>query len=285
MPQLIITWYKSYLTNWCILTDLKGVSVKRFLTRGGGILSPLMWNICFHSLLRSFNTSLVKCVGFADDGALITWGKNPNVLVNRMQKAINTATAWGKDQSLTFGATKTVPPPTLPPLSLDGHPLPYVGEVKYLGIMLDQKLNWFKHIRWKIQVAKATLLKIRNATGKLWGFHPRMGRWAWIGVVRPAVTYGALVWAEACKNQAIQRQLNKLSRLALITLGFFRRSTPTAGLEVVFHAPPLDLQIKREAILAHARTKHLSPLVQDNPLKPICYGHRAYCELLLGNGI
>ena len=130
-------------------------------------------------------------------------------------------------------------------------------------------------------MAKATLLKIRNATGKLWGFHPRMGRWAWIGVVRPAVTYGALVWAEACKNQAIQRQLNKLSRLALITLGFFRRSTPTAGLEVVFHAPPLDLRIKREAILAHARTKHLSPLVQDNPLKPICYGHRAYCESLL----
>ena len=206
VPQLIFTWYKSYLTNRCILTDLKGVSVKRFLTRGtlqGGILSPLMWNICFDSLLWSFNTSLVKCVGFADDGALITWGKNPNVLVNRMQKAINTAAAWGKEQGLAFNATKTVAViftrkgsqkcKSFPPLPLDDHPLPYVGEVKYLGILLDQKLNWFKHIRWKIQVAKATLLKIGNATGKVWGFHPRMGRWAWIGVVRPAVTYGALV--------------------------------------------------------------------------------------------
>ena len=87
------------------------MTVERFLTRGtpqGGILSPLMWNICFDSLLRSFNTSLVKCVGFADDGALLTWGKHPNVLVSRMQKAIDTATAWGKEQGLTFSATKTV---------------------------------------------------------------------------------------------------------------------------------------------------------------------------------
>ena len=294
VPAQVITWYKSYLTNRCIHTELKGASVKRFLTRGtpqGGILSPLMWNICFDSLLRSFDTSLVKCVGFADDGALITWGTNPNVLANRMQAAIDKAAAWGREQGLAFSATKTVAvvftkkgskrSKPFPPLKLDTHPLPYVEEVKYLGILLDQRLNWFKHIRWKIRVAKATLLKLRNATGKLWGLHPRMGRWAWIGVVRPAVTYGALVWAEACKNQAIQRQLNKLSRLALITLGFFRKSTPTAGLEVVLNAPPLDLRVKREAILAHARTKHLFPQVQDNPLKPIRYGHRAYCESLL----
>ena len=50
VPQLIITWYKSYLTNRCILTELKGASIKRFLTRGtpqGGILSPTYVELLF----------------------------------------------------------------------------------------------------------------------------------------------------------------------------------------------------------------------------------------------
>ena len=68
------------------------------------------------------------------------------------------------------------------------------------------------------------------------------------------LTYGALVWAQqAQKLEKVQIALRKVQRLAMITMGHFRRSTPTAGLEVILDLTPLNLHIKQEALMALAR--------------------------------
>ena len=41
----------------------------------GGILSVLLWNICFDMLLVKFSEGRVHCIGFADDGTLIIHGE------------------------------------------------------------------------------------------------------------------------------------------------------------------------------------------------------------------
>ena len=70
-----------------------------------------------------------------------------------------------------------------------------------------------------------------------------MARWAYIGVVRPMLTYGTVVWAQATKDNKTCANLRKLNRLALMTLGHFPQSTPTAGLEIITGVPPLPLYI------------------------------------------
>ena len=48
---------------------------------------------------------------------------------------------------------------TCPPVKLNNDHLPQVDEVKYLGIHLDQRLTWCKHITTK---RKQLDLKLRN---------------------------------------------------------------------------------------------------------------------------
>ncbi len=86
----------------------------------------------------------------------------------------------------------------------------------YLGITFNNQLRWLPHRKLKVKSAKGhLLLKLRHIMGKLWGVAPNMQRWLYTGVARPALTYGALVWAKACDNEWEKVELSRLKRLWL----------------------------------------------------------------------
>ena len=211
VEEHIVKWYKHYLQNRQISVDVNGVTEQRQLLCGtpqGGVLSPVAWNLIFDLLLQLFQ-GWVKAVGFADDAGLVTTGKN---LASRMQKALREAEGWGKDHGISFSPAKTVAviftrkhkfnPPSR--LMLDGTMIPYSDQAKYLGVLLDRKLLWTPHVTKKIASAKGHLVKLRQSMGKLWGVPPFMTRWLYTGVVRPALSYGSLVWARATEKKTIQ---------------------------------------------------------------------------------
>jgi hypothetical protein len=82
----------------------------------------------------------------------------------------------------------------------------YEETVRYLGINLDSRLSMRPHAERVIQTAKAKLLMVKNAMGKLWGILPHLMRWGFTGIVRPALVYGALVWAKVTKQEAQRNQ-------------------------------------------------------------------------------
>ncbi len=285
----IITWYYHYLINRRIVVDHEGVKMGRYLTLGtpqGGVLSPLMWNLVFESLLAEFDEGFVKICGFADDAGLITVGSNTSVIHSRMQKAIDKALLWGDRAGLCFSPPKTVSvlfhrkrKLDIPPkLKMNGELIPYSKTVRYLGVTLDDQLIWKLHARQKIQAAKGHLLKLKNAMGKLWGTAPKLTRWLFTGIVRPALTYGALVWCKVCKDKTIIKELTKLNRLALISLGHLRHSTPTAGLEIINHVMPLPMWIMYEGVAAYIRTQGNNILSEGDMFtnKQSKKGHRQF---------
>jgi len=150
---------------------------------------------------------------------------------------------------------KVVQPPLV---EMDGTLLPYQNSVRYLGVTLDSKLSWTKHVEAKIASAKAKTLLFKNAVGKLWGLPPYLMRWCYTGIVRPGLTYGSLVWSRVVEKKTIQQKLQRVNRLALLSMAKIRRSTPTAGLEVLANVMPLHLHIKAEACSALLRTESLS---------------------------
>ena len=57
---------------------------------------------------------------------------------------------------------------------------------------------------------------------------PYQMRWILTGMVRPMVSYGSIVWAKHIDSSAKTRlAVKRLQRLAMITMGHFRKSTPT----------------------------------------------------------
>ena len=41
--------------------------------------------------------------------------------------------------------------------------------IRYLGVELDSKLTWKRHVLEKVKIAKFKLMHVRRAIGKLWG--------------------------------------------------------------------------------------------------------------------
>jgi len=85
-------------------------------------------------------------------------------------------------------------------------------------------------------------------------------QWAYADIVCPSLTYGCLVWVKAIEKEGIKKDLTRLKRLVLLSFGHFRKSTLTAGLEVISYVRPLDLHIHCEVVLAKWRTQGHNPL-------------------------
>jgi ribonuclease HI len=75
------------------------------------------------------------------------------------------------------------------------------------------------------------------------------------------VTYGAIIWAH--KASIFIPKFERLQRLALMGLGHFRKSTPTAGLEVIFDLIPLDIYLNGEAAKTFQRISGRNPTRWD----------------------
>ena len=264
IPEKVINHYSHYLNNRSVTVTYKGIKQRRLLTRGtpqGGVLSPLVWNLSFDSLLKSYQNGPIDATGFADDCALLMTGIDPEVLTDLGTKAIKKAFKWGAKRGLTFGASKTVivlfhrkNKVTMPePIKVDGLEIPFSESAKYLGIELDSKLNYNKHITEKLKKSKRLLYALSNAIGQLWGPSPALIRWAYTGMIRPIITYGSIIWSHRAERFKIE--LRKLQRLAMLATSHILKSSPTEGLEVIMGLPPLHLYCEYTAINAYLRIK------------------------------
>ena len=132
-------------------------------------------------------------------------------------------------------------------IKFEGKILSYSNSVVYLGVHIDSKLHWKLHIQNKIDKAKKLIHSISNITRVSFGPCPKLMRWAYIGMVRPMLSYAAMAWAHEINNDHTKEKLRKLNRLAINTFAVIPRSTPTRYLEIALDVMPLDLYFKHTA--------------------------------------
>ena len=215
----------------------------------------------FDTFLEKMNRGPIKALGFADDVSLRVMGIHPMSLIDIMQNALKEAIIWGKQHSLKFVPEKTVaifftkkrkfsPPKKL---KIDKVTIEYSKVTKYLGVFLDEKLNWRYHIQQKIASAKKLIYTIRNAIGKIYGPRPQALKWAYNAMVVPKISWASIVWAKTCQTNTIRRKFTSLNRLMALTMMPAREKTPTHGLEIILDLVPIDLKIKELALKAMLR--------------------------------
>ena len=100
------------------------------------------------------------------------------------------------------------------------------------------------------------LAKVFRST---WGPKPSAAKWAYTGIVRPAFSYGCIIWADKAQSDGMIAKLKKLQRLALLLIAPVRRSTPTAALELIYDVKPLHLFLKECALKSCLRVGITNP--------------------------
>ena len=123
----------------------------------------------------------------------------------------------------------------------------YSEHVKYLGIYIDNKLSFKKHIDHMTQKCRRTILWTRRAIGKKWGITPKMTEWLYKTIIIPKVTYCSIVWAyNMTKRQEEQLETIQTMAQRLITRSI--RSTPRAWLNLILNMQPLSEKAKETAL-------------------------------------
>ena len=260
----IIRWYDQYLNNRVCTAELGEAKRKIKLTKGapqGGVASPVMaWNCAFDMLLEAFDGLATKIIGYADDALLLTTSIDLGTALDLAQKAIKKAENWARDVGVEFSPEKTSVmiftrkrgKPNRK-LKIYGKEVDFVSSTKYLGVVFDNKLTFRQHIEEKIAAARKALILAKRAFSRTWGPKPKKTKWLYTGVIRPALLYGCLIWHKAVDSAIIKDKLQRLQRLALLTIANVRKGTPTAAMEIIFNLPPLDLIIKEMAAKTYVR--------------------------------
>ena len=287
IPEAIRKWYNYYLRNRYSTAEQNDAKVTMQIDDGvpqGGVMSPpIGWNLAFNKFLALYDKGPVKVKGFADDAGLAIIGIDPKVMSSIMQEALNKASKWADENGLeicpkktavmlcTGGKRKYAKPKDI---LLKGQRINYVDHFKYLGVQISNNLSWKVHIEEKCKKAKKALAILSATMGKLWGPNPRWTRYAYMGIIRPSITYGSVVWAKATDQTGVKKKLDSVQRLGLLSIAPVRRSTPTQALEIIYDIKPLDLHVKEMAMKANIRLN-----------LPTFYGHGRYNAAMIPNDI
>jgi hypothetical protein len=150
---------KDYLNNrqQCVsYTYVDVESEKSIITCGvpqGSILGPLLFLIYINDLI--FASDLLMPILFADDTNVFLTGNSIDGLTSAMNTELNKIVEWLKANRLSLNIGKTqcmVFKHGQRNLSqsvnvfINGTKIEYVEYVKFLGVILDSKLKWEKHI-------------------------------------------------------------------------------------------------------------------------------------------
>lgn len=186
----------------------------------GSILGPQLFILYINDIPIQTRTTLA-C--FADDTASLTSSKDTDLVISRLQLSLDLLSSYFQKWKLKINASKTeaimftrhrsLPPRTL---KIDGYAIPWSRSVKYLGTVLDTKLNWSQNT----QKLRLKGIKAMNALSPILNRKSCLSSSTKLSIyrtlVRPCITYACPVWSSTCttninKLQVIQNKALKFS--------------------------------------------------------------------------
>lgn len=281
VSKQVSSWIKHMLSHRYITIDLNGSKMTVKATRGtpqGGVISPMLWICIMDALLRSLHQCGYKAVGYADDLTILCQGKHLHILSDRTQQAVRIVETWCKEVSLTVNPDKSEVIVFTKKFKLEGFKNPKIfgkeitktDTVKYLGITLDSKLRWHKHLECRISKCMKIFWCCRTAIGKTWGLTPKSILWIYTAIVKPLLAYGSFLWWNGVQTGTQQKKLSHLQRVACLAITGAMNTTPQNAMEALLNLPKLEKYIEAEAKNTAYRLRGSITDLQTHTARHVC---------------
>jgi hypothetical protein len=280
IPAHITRWYWAYMRQrrYCVRVGAEYSKSCAFHTGvpQGSVSGPLLFNFYTTKLSEELDIHAeegVKHGAFADDFTL--WMKFKNTQENRieglrpMQQALDTVDRWSKTWGIPLSKTKSGEAVLFwsnrerqnteqLELYLGGEKLKFIKETKLLGVTIDDRLLFNKHLAETRAKAKRRMKAIAATTGKTWGGRTATIRTAYLSHVRSTLSHGATAWyplLSSRKKEQVERIQNAAARM--ITGCWTRANTTDVLMEA--NIPPLAVHFETSIMRMVERARHRSP--------------------------
>eukprot|EP00116_Pleurobrachia_bachei_P002849 sb/3463111/ len=256
IPEVICNWISTCLRNRYITLSHGGERIIWKIERGipqGGILSPLLWNLCIESLTKNRLINKRIIIIYADDIVIIVTGSDLLcTMKNIVEQQIKLIKTWAESQGLKLSEAKTnvvvFHKPNkkhkLKQITVAGIDYPIKKEAMYLGVILDQHLNFKKHISNKITAMKAIAGPLRRNFSQRWGMSITKAKFIHNQLVMPALTYAATLWGHRIlANNTLYQKIQAAQNATLRIITGAHAKTQPAVMHALTGTKPADNHI------------------------------------------
>ena len=164
-----------------------------------------------------------------------------------------------------------------PQLTLRDSTIQPTTSTKYLGIIVDQHLNWKAQHSHATEKGTKWVSQIRRIVRPSWGITPKYVRRLYLGIALPRILYGADVWCGPPRTDSagpkntgsakVIRQLTTIQRSGAIAIMGALRTSPTDTLDICSFLLPAILNIEK---WCHRAAVRLATTPPQHPLyKPV----------------
>ena len=270
VPSYLTKLLNSYLSERTLWYDTDEGSKQYTVTAGvpqGSVLGPLLWNVMYNGVLVLPVPKEATIIGFADDLAVVVVAKQPEDVEMYANETISAIKAWLEMVQLDLAEQKTEAvlitnrrKRNTINIRVGGHVITSKPVIKYLGVMIDAKINFKGHLDYACEKAANTSVSLARMMPNIGG--PRYSRRLLVaGVVRSTLLYAAPVWEEALACESNRRRVNMTYRLvALRVCSAFRTISGEAAC-VIAGMIPIDILASETRCLYE--TRKMNPLEKD----------------------
>ena len=147
----------------------------------------------------------------------------------------------------------------------------------YLGVHIDENLNWNTHIEQKIIKCNNLFNKLKKAIGKKWGLKPKVIKWIYQAIVLPKLSYGSVAWAYNL-NKTQVKKLEKFQAQYARAITGANKSIPLLALNTITGLKDIQLHLKQTcltralALIAEGHwdeESHMEPIHHDTSMNSI----------------
>jgi hypothetical protein len=222
-PSYLVHTISSYLRGRTFEASfLTATSSRRGMQAGvaqGGLISPVLFSLYVNDMPSpSRHVELALC---ANDTAIIATSRRPSLFVSYLESYLSDLQRWLSEWRIAINVSKStaiifaragrrfIQPR---PVTLFGEPIQWVDTTRYLGVILDTRLTWSRHID---QVRKRTsplghLLNRRSVISV------RNGVLLYKQIIRPMIDNACAVWTSAARTHIRKLEFCNPSVFALL---------------------------------------------------------------------
>lgn len=259
VPRYLVKILNSYFKDRYVeYSIMDGSRIRTEMQRGvsqGSVLGPLIWIMVYDRVLKVKKEKGCEVIGYADDTIITsvatTYEETRLRACMQADRTIHEIRKMGlkvaieKTEAIAFQGKKGKRPPKDDYITMDREKIKIGKMMKYLGIILDGKLDFREHLRYtheKAEKVKRTLCKLMP---NLRGPHESKRR-LYAYVIQSVVMYGAPIWYEGfTKNLSVQRPLQKVQRQLAIRIVAGYRTVSYEVATLLARTPPWILVARK----------------------------------------
>ena len=261
-PPNIFNILRSFLQDRTSHFTLGNATTSKMVTKGcpqGPVSGPTLWNIIISGLIEQLqDIPHLEIVIYADDIMIMLQGDTHTQILTTLDEAIQRTEVWCQTNKLEISNAKTSIMPMFARKkdAYKNHPtiiakeLKVVTKMKYLGIVIDSKLDWYphtQHLECKALAIRNSLVRCSKST---WGISYHNLMTIYRHAILPQITYASEIWYTKISKRA-QVKLTQIQRSHLSFATKAYRTVSNIALQTITATMPIELELLQRNDIRH----------------------------------